>query len=81
MIGTGLELKAIFFTIKYIALFVFVWLGFDPLYDMTLLQVQDYVFLSPHWKEFLSEMKYVLGFFAALLTVMILVRKLYKKEK
>lgn len=78
---TGIELKAIFFTLKYIALFVFVWFGFEPLYDITLLQVEHGGFLSKYWKEFLSDIKYVLGVFAALLTVIVLVLKLYKKEK
>lgn len=36
-------------------------LGFYPAFDFIILQVDSFIFLSPWWKEFFSELKVVLG--------------------
>lgn len=66
MTPTGLELKAFLYGVKYLSILLGVWF-FEPLYDIFLLQVQDYALLSPYMKEFLNDIKILLGVLVALL--------------
>lgn len=72
--------KAIFITVKYVGLCLFVWF-FEPLYDLMILQIPNYALLSPYAKEVLADLKIILGVIVAFLVAVNMVRKLFKKEE
>lgn len=84
MIAQGIGLKIIATTIGNPLMWLAIALGFYPAFDFVILQVDQSVFLSPYWKEFLSELKIVLGVLISifvLIKLIIGVTKLIKNKK
>lgn len=67
MITTGIEFKILLAGLKYLFIGLSVWF-LEPIYDFIILQqVVDYAILSPYMKEFLNDIKILLGVLVAFL--------------
>lgn len=67
MTGTGLEFKILLYGLKYLFIGLGVWF-IEPICEFIILQqVVDYAILSPYMKEFLNDIKILLGVLVAFL--------------
>lgn len=60
------------------AMLILIALGFAPVFELAIQQVQGYIFLSPFAKEFLDEVKTILS---VIVPAFVLVHILYKIKK
>lgn len=70
MTNTGVEIKIAFIILKSITALVIVWF-FEPIYDFIIMNtpMNHLLFLTPWMKDFIGDMKLILGLLVAILVL------------
>lgn len=83
MIEHSIAFKIISVMVQPILLFA-AWLGFYPLFDLVVLEVDQVALLSPYMKSFLDDIKQLLGLLISLLVILklwLVITKIKKEKK
>ena len=80
MTPTGIETAVILKGIKYAVIAMFVWL-IEPIFNFIISQVDTVGFLTPHMKDFLSDIKILLGVFVTLLLAVKYIVDIWRSKK